>query len=83
MIIQPDVIFYLDIQPSLALSRIHTRKKQLEIFEHKQNLERIHKNYSYLINNYSSICPIFMLDASLSADLVFQNFLNDYEKFVA
>ncbi len=81
IILQPNAIFYLDVRPSIALSRIRTRKKQLEIFEHKKTLEQIREKYFHLISTHSCSFPIFILDASRPSNLVFEKFLSYYERF--
>ncbi len=82
LILQPNAVFYLNIEPSVAFLRICTRKKGLEIFEQKQALKLIHNNYTQLIDNYFFNFPIFNLDASKSPQLIFKKFLHHYQELI-
>ena len=82
LILQPSAVFYLDIQPTAALSRILSRGSKKEIFEHQKTLELIHQNYSHLIQKSYFPFPVFKIDAALSTEFVFQNFWKRYKKLI-
>ncbi|TGK31825.1 dTMP kinase [Leptospira gomenensis] len=45
----PDVLFFLDLKPALALERLSVRKETAERFETLQQLERIYDSYRRIL----------------------------------
>lgn len=58
---------YLDITPEIALERINVRNEKKDSFETLENLEKIHSNYSQLINS-----KIWKINANQSQEDVFK-----------
>jgi len=60
---KPNLIFFLDIDPELAMKRIHTNRDEIDVFENLEKLITIRENYL-------SILPkdTIFLDASLSPE---------------
>lgn len=46
---EPDLLFYLEIDPDLALSRIAGSRGEREVFERKETLQRIAANYEQIL----------------------------------
>lgn len=67
---KPDILFFLDISPNLALERLSIRGKKKEIFETLENLEKIYLNFKkilppnvHILNG--SLEPSKLLDLSI------------------
>ncbi|OGB74364.1 dTMP kinase [candidate division Kazan bacterium RBG_13_50_9] len=54
----PDLVFYLDLDPKLAMERIHGRGRGQEFFEYEDKLRRIREIYLRLRDNYPNIKTI-------------------------
>ncbi|MBI2675330.1 MAG: dTMP kinase [Candidatus Aenigmarchaeota archaeon] len=49
---KPDIVFIIDIQPEVSLKRIAENRHHIELFEQKEKLENVRKNYLSLKNYY-------------------------------
>lgn len=58
---KPDLVFYLDLIPELALERLTGRGKKKEIFETLQSLENIYHNFKKILPS-----DVLILDAKLN-----------------
>ena len=67
---RPDVLFYLDLAPQIALERLATRNRKEEVFEVAETLQKIHDNYNYIWQNYDFSFKFFRIDASLNQDKI-------------
>lgn len=68
----PDVVFYLDLSPEVALKRI-TEKN---IYHSSSFLEMVRKNYMKLIEEEPWRSRTYVIDASRDEDSVFDEILN-------
>lgn len=59
----PDVVFYLSISVDEALSRIERRDENREVFENKESLEQIKRNYDKIMNRKTDF-RIYKIDTS-------------------
>lgn len=61
--LEPDLLVYLNIDPEISMSRIKMARKEMESFEKRNLLEKIH-------SNYDSILPAdaLILDATRPTD---------------
>lgn len=48
---KPDIIFYLNVEVNEALERISLRDRKKEVFESKEALYKVQKNYEKIIQN--------------------------------
>ena len=71
----PDRVYYIDIEPSEAMSRITARNGsgKTELFEKKSFLEDVRKNFLSMIDN-----RFLKVDGNLSADKIFDIIKEDY-----
>ena len=60
---EPDLLFYMDLDPQLAFERLQSSRRQPESFEKQEYLERIAQNYSAILPAEKTI----RLDAKLPA----------------
>jgi len=79
-ILQPDMVFYLQIPLNVALSRIQARNEKIEIFEQSSRLKKINDNYecifsnSFVKNTFSF--PVHILDAMAKPEEILQEILD-------
>lgn len=67
----PNILFYMNLSPEIALERLKARGKQLEIFESLHQLQKIHSNFLEILPNNT-----IMLDATLEPDSLLQKCLS-------
>ncbi len=58
----PDLVFFLDAKPDICLKRIQARERIRSIFETKENLQRIYKNYREVLDDFSKSTKILFID---------------------
>ena len=64
----PDLTIYLDCPVDVSVTRLEATRANLDIFENKSELERIHANYRALIEDYPG--AIVTLDATQPLETV-------------
>jgi len=60
----PELVIYIDLPVSVALSRITSRGEDLEIFESESFLSKIKKNYNTILDDYDKKCNIIKIDGN-------------------
>ena len=68
---RPDITFYLDVSPEVALERIRASRQDRDIFETSDFLERVSSAYQDALALYGSE-GVHVLDGTLSSDEVFR-----------
>jgi thymidylate kinase len=71
-------VFYLDIQPELAVKRLNARSGQNDYYEDCEKLEKIHKLYSKVWNSFSHKNPVTVA-ADMSVEAI-HNFIYEVTK---
>lgn len=69
-LIEPDVIFYLDINPEIASARIFERDSTISPTETTENLNRVYKNYIDMQRENWFILDGTMLERSVHAEII-------------
>ena len=64
---KPDYIFFLDIEPSKAVSRIKSRNKKVAYYENEDSLKTIRQKYYDVIQREK--LNVFVLDEILNNQL--------------
>lgn len=82
---QPDIVFYLEIDPKLALERIKDRINKsylgkLTVFERLQFLGLVAKNYKRFIENKVLAKRFIILDASYSVDRLVKKAMKEIKR---
>ncbi len=49
----PDITFYIDLNPEIAMQRILENRDSVELFETKEQLEKVYAHYDLAINDLS------------------------------
>lgn len=75
----PDRIYYIDIEPEIAMSRIAARNGsgKTELFEKKAFLEIARKNFLSMVNE-----RILQINGALSTDKIFRIIKDDYHSLI-
>ena len=68
----PQVTFYLDTPLDICMERIIQRGNKTEIYEKKDYLQKVERNYKKCIEFYSEKCKIIILDGSKSITEIFE-----------
>lgn len=67
-ILQPDLHIFLDIPVDTALSRLVKRREQLEIFETRENLEKVKTMYDLVLDRFRTDQNILIVDGMQSQE---------------
>jgi len=65
----PDITFLLKVSPKICLERIKKRKRKKTLFEEKEILEEVWKNYQKLTKKFGSI---YVINGEKARDKVFK-----------
>ena len=63
-VLQPDLVLYLDVSVEQSLSRLSTRNTTQDVYEKKENLEKIKKNYMNIWQRFAPEINLRVIDAS-------------------
>lgn len=63
-VLQPDLVLYLDVSVEQSLSRLSTRNTTRDVYEKKENLEKIKKNYMNIWQRFAPEINLRVIDAS-------------------
>lgn len=66
-LIEPDIIFYLDVNPSICISRITEEK---ELFEKEDFLKKVKKNYAKIYDECFFADVIVSIDGQQEVDVI-------------
>jgi dTMP kinase len=76
---KPDLTFILDCKPEVCLSRIVGERFHLELFEQKEKMEKIRKNYLALKDYFPNV---FVIDSNRKIEEVFEDIRKIVDKFL-
>jgi len=51
----PDITFFLDVKPKICLERIRKRRKTRTLFEEKEKLEKVYRNYQKIAKEFPNV----------------------------
>ena len=63
-VLQPDLVLYLDVSVEESLNRLSTRNTTQDVYEKKENLEKIKKNYINIWQRFAPEINLRVIDAS-------------------
>lgn len=63
-VLQPDLVLYLDVSVEQSLNRLSTRNTTQDVYEKKENLEKIKKNYMNIWQRFAPEINLRVIDAS-------------------
>lgn len=58
----PDIVFFLNVSPEIALVRIKKRNKERAIFETEGKLKKIHSRYKRIFKDFQSKTKIYYIN---------------------
>jgi len=75
----PDIIIILDVPPEISIERIKLSRFGFEIFEEREKLEKIRKNFLKLSKEYKNC---YVVDASKSIEEVHKEVIDIVKRFL-
>ncbi len=78
---EPDILFYLDVPPEVALARVNARGQSKEIFETKDAIEQQVKRYRALIKTLPA-ARVHRLDGQKSIEAIHQEVCGAIQPFL-
>jgi len=76
---KPDLTFIIDCSPEVCLERISKERFHSEVYEEKNKLERVRKNYMSLKNYFPNV---YIIDGNRSKEEVFEDVKKIVEKIM-
>ncbi len=76
-VIKPNIVFFIDTQPSVCIERIKKARPHLEIFEDEHKLQQIRKNFLALKNLYPQT---YVIDGNREPLDIFEDIKRIYMK---
>lgn len=74
----PDITFFLAVSPKICLERIKKRGIEKTLFEEREKLEKVYKNYQKIVKKFPSVK---IIDGEKSVEEVFQQIKMIYGKY--
>lgn len=75
----PDVLVFIDVTIEKALERLSIFRKEKELYETREYLEQIKKNYELVINDFSEHLKIVRLNGNLKMDEIYSDIEKKFE----
>lgn len=73
--LEPDLSILVDIDPKIAIERINSRGKKLDIFEKQEKFEKVREAYFILANRHKE--KLIIVDGNNSIDDIHQTIINE------
>jgi len=70
--LMPDIVFFLDVQPSICIERIKKRGEGEKLFEKERFLELVYQNYKEVLSEFKNLSHIFFIDGEKEIKDVFE-----------
>ncbi len=67
----PDLSIFIDISPEEALRRLNSLNEERKIYENRETLSAVRRNFKYLIERYSKVDQILVVNGELPKEDVF------------
>jgi dTMP kinase len=67
--ILPDIIFFLEVRPEICLERIEKRGERIALFEKKEKLEKVWRNYKQVLDRFDNV---YIINGEESIEEVFE-----------
>ena len=81
---KPDLVFFIDIKPTTAMSRISAQQRDTDMYEKSNILEKVNNNYRDIMNNLKKENKerIIVLDGSQSVRKISGEIFSETLKFM-
>jgi dTMP kinase len=76
---KPDILIYINVPVEVSLERI-SKRKNLEIYEHREKLLKVHSNYLKILDNYSG--ALINVDGRASIEQIHSSIVKYLEKMI-
>ncbi len=75
----PDILVFIDVSIDKALERISTFRQKTELYETREYLEQIDRNYKTVIADFKDSMRIIYLDGNLKMDEIYSDIEKKFE----
>jgi dTMP kinase len=75
----PDMLVFIDVSIDKALERISTFRQKTELYETREYLEQIDRNYKTVIADFKDSMRIIYLDGNLKMDEIYSDIEKKFE----
>lgn len=79
-LLKPDVTFFINVAPEMALERIKENRKSTDIFETLDRLKQVHENYLKAFDKLKSTEKVVIIDGNNSVEQITQNLFDEFTK---
>lgn len=69
-ILQPDLHIFLDISVDTAMERLKKGREYMELFETRENLEKVHKTYIDILERFKNDQNILIVDGAQPQEVI-------------
>lgn len=66
----PELLIYIDVPVDICLKRIDKRGEEKELFEKKEFLEKVEKNFKYAIKNANKMTKVLVVDGTKDIEVI-------------
>ena len=81
----PELLIYIDVPVELCLKRIDKRGEEKELFEKKEFLEKVEKNFKYAIKNANKNTKLLVVDGRKTIEAIAEEiatFVDQHYNFI-
>ena len=64
------MLIYIDVPVDICLKRIDKRGEEKELFEKKEFLEKVEKNFKYAIKNANKMTKVLVVDGTKDIEVI-------------
>jgi dTMP kinase len=79
-LLKPDITFYIDISPELAMQRINANRDSTELYETMENLEKVAATYKEAIDLISDSEKIVIINGNQNVDAIANEIWTHFSK---
>lgn len=81
----PEILIYIDVPVDICLKRIDKRGEEKELFEKKEFLEKVEKNFKFAIQNCNPATKVLIVDGTKTIDEIakeIEHFIDKHYGFI-
>lgn len=77
----PDIVFFLDVNPKLCMTRIEKRGIEKQFFEKEEKLTKVYGNYKKTFKDFEGKTKIYFINGEKSINEVFEEIKNYVKEY--